>query len=98
MSKPDKVIVMGKEFTVNYPKRIASGHYGYTLPDQGQIKINSKLEGRELTCTLFHEMAHAALHVAGLTQILDDKTEEAVIRAIENGIGHYIELNCLKDE
>lgn len=45
--------------------------------------------------TLFHEAIHAALGVAGLNAVLEDKVEEAVVRCIENAFSEIVDVYAL---
>lgn len=99
MSKlPDKVEILGTAFAISYQKRIAGNLFGETLPDTKRIKIKSDLTPAALEATLFHEMMHAALFMSGLSQIVTEDMEEAIIRAIEHGLAPHIRLKCLEEK
>jgi hypothetical protein len=55
--------------------------HGMYVHDTKKISINPTKE--DPLATLLHEAVHAALAVGGLSEILEDKLEEAVCRAVE---------------
>jgi hypothetical protein len=59
--------------------------WGTFCGDAKKITISTKAleEGLFLT-TLMHEMIHAVFFVSGITWVLEQNMEEAVVRAIEN--------------
>lgn len=91
---PTQLNILGKIFSVKYVK-MASGDYGETLSKDLLIKINKKLPIESMHATLIHEMAHAALGISGLTEVLSEQQEEAVVTAFENCFSQYISLDSL---
>lgn len=51
-----------------------------------EILISNRLDGPQRDSVLIHEVIHAILCVSGMSEILGDRLEEAVITAIENGL------------
>lgn len=58
--------------------------YGCYVPIDRTIYINKSLEPDQIRKTLIHELIHANLSISGLSNILEDKLEEAVCTALEN--------------
>ncbi len=55
--------------------------HGLYIHDLKRIELNPN--SKEPVETLLHECIHAALAVSGLGEVLGDKIEEAVCRAVE---------------
>lgn len=55
--------------------------HGLYYHDARKIVINPTKE--EPLASLLHESIHAVLTISGLAEVLDDKLEEAVCRAVE---------------
>lgn len=90
--KPKQLQVLGVVFdcswdTASMPAD-SKDDYGETLFEDRRLCINSPKHktAESLERTVFHELMHACLALAGQDQHLDDKTEEGVIRALENGM------------
>ena len=61
------------------------------LPDDEHGQCDCEKKIIKLNCdappaTLLHELLHAILFESGLSFVLEDRTEEAVVRAIEHGL------------
>lgn len=69
--------------------------WGETHPFEYWIKVNASHSIEVQEATLFHEAIHAALGVAGLNEILDEKTEEAVVRCLENAFAEIVNVYAL---
>jgi len=96
VKKKGSVLVMGASYSVEYFDLIEdSDHtYGDTDGHEKRIRISTVRNNtkNKLKTTLLHEITHAVLAESGLTQILGDATEEAVVCAIENGLGRLVEF------
>jgi len=93
--KPASVVIFGKTVLVEYKPLYANKEEGdevlsgkYNVNDR-VITMDDSLEGAKFSHTLFHEMIHAALDIGGVGEVLDEKTEEAIAKTIENGLGEY---------
>lgn len=94
MAKPNRVNIMGTEFTVKYAK-LSGGDMGETKGNARIITIDPKLRGEELKSTTIHEIIHAILHVTGQAEILasyGEHVEESLVVALEHGLTPMIEL------
>jgi hypothetical protein len=52
--------------------------------DAGEIQIHTGLSQTQAEQTLFHELCHAALTITGLSELLGDEREEAVVSGLEH--------------
>lgn len=88
MKKPTTVNIMGKVFEVAHPKQVASDKdvYGHTVGHDRKITIKGSLSGEAFEDTLLHETIHAILAVSGMTEMLSEEHEEAIVVALENGL------------
>jgi hypothetical protein len=66
---------------VNEPDTLGQYHH-----DDRRIDIHSPHP--DAMRTLLHEIIHASLAISGLTEVLGDKTEEAVCRCLEIALPH----------
>lgn len=89
---PKKVTVLGVQFTIEYKPDLRASDddscFGLTDGAARVITLCTTKNNtpKKMEDTLFHECAHAILYVAGLSELLDGKMEEAVVLAIENGL------------
>jgi hypothetical protein len=60
-----------------------------------EITINISCPVSHWPMVLTHELRHAAWHTAGLTNILDHDTEEAINDALDNLLLDILQLNAL---
>ena len=92
---PEKIIVLGQEFTVKLSPDMMEGDYGNCLGMEYLIKISDKLSPEIAAQTLFHEAIHAAFYVSGIAEIVTNKQEEAIVVMIENAFRHIIDIQKL---
>lgn len=66
----------------------AKDDFGETFPDEQRIAVNVEKHKSEsgVEQTMLHELIHATLYVSGHSEQLDSKQEEAIVRALENGL------------
>lgn len=85
---PKSVTVMGQKFKLFWNHEFEdSEQWGETDVLNRTIRIGSKCDTAEKRAsTLFHELSHAAIGVAGLEHTLGEKLEEAVVSGLENAL------------
>ena len=84
---PKEIKVLGRTFEVKYPKKVdKEDSYGETNGPERVIKIRSTLSTSVTEDTLLHETIHAILYTAGISELLDEDKEEAIVVALENGL------------
>lgn len=83
MSRPEKVTILGKEIKIIYKIDDNSGLMGEYDPKTKTITI---VDHPDFESTLFHECGHACLDISGISRLLKENIEEAIIAAIENGL------------
>ena len=91
-SKPsEKVQILGRTWTRKYVdsldeyKESGDGDvHGVTLTEEATMLINNSRPLREQQWAKLHESLHAVLSTSGLSQLLDEKTEEAIVTCLEN--------------
>lgn len=82
---PENVMVMGRVYSVTV--KPMKKHDALCYRGEGRIVINENLPDDKAYWALIHEVMHAILHESGLRYIInDDNLEEAIVRAIENGL------------
>jgi len=57
---------------------------GYYCNSTQSIYINKTLKGKHAERVLRHELMHATLDISGLTNLIDDKLEEALCNVMES--------------
>jgi hypothetical protein len=78
--------ILGREYRIEYVSAATlDGSHGDHDGDEGLIRVNqtSQIAKKEI---ILHEVLHAILHEAGIGFILKSKLEEAIVRALENGL------------
>lgn len=89
---PSSLPILGYEWQVDKVPSIPSDEdeiiHGTTEGPKYRITVALEAHPTEeaLEATLMHEVVHAVLHMAGLSNLLDDKQEEALAVAIEHGL------------
>jgi len=69
---------------------LASRHedecWGEFSDNQGvlTISLDSSLKGPALRGSLYHEVFHMVLYISGISFIMEEKMEEAIVRSLEN--------------
>lgn len=86
MSKPRSVKILGKKIPVTFVDKLQDGDLGSFESHPARITILDDESWRE---HLLHECLHAALFVSGLNELLDHKTEEAIVRAMEHMLTEF---------
>ena len=97
---PKKIKILGKTFEIAYipdmkDKDDGDDLYGEMHAREFRIDINSSKSREVQEHTLFHEAMHGALDVAGLSSLLDEKVEEAIITCFENAFAHTVNVYAL---
>lgn len=65
--------------------------FALAYPSDDRIEISTSRPAGEdqVIATVIHELAHCALGISGVAEVLDEKSEEAVCRAVEALAGAY---------
>jgi hypothetical protein len=93
---PKEVTILGREHTVKVEKCSSEEDMGEMLRGYRTIRISPSHPKDTLESTLFHECVHAALYTAGLSELLTEDQEEAVVICMESAFAHAIDLDKLK--
>lgn len=83
------ITVMGRRVRVLYkkpPTEDADQLLGYFDSRKMTIWISPDQTKDEQYASLIHELLHCILFMSGTNQLLDEKGEEAVVRALEHGL------------
>jgi hypothetical protein len=90
MDKPTAMTICGVPFKVTHPTKMPEHEVGESHATERTIKIKANQKGEEFELTLLHEVIHSILGVSGIAELLDEKTEEAIVICLENGLHtHY---------
>ena len=77
-----KVTVLGTEIEVRVEElQDLHGHF-----DADKLLIRMDTKRKQQSETFLHEVMHAALFVSGLTEIMGEEREEAVVRCLEHAL------------
>lgn len=81
-----KLNVMGNVVEIQHIKNYLSeaNRYGCCLTSVNIIKIDADLDDKDYIDTLKHELLHYCLAKSGISYLLTDGLEEAIVRCIEN--------------
>ena len=96
--RPTAVPILGQSFDIAYKEHLQEDGedvYGQTDTKEFNIGIDKKSnkDPKTFEATLMHETIHGILGVSGLNELLDEKLEEAIVVAIENGLKHLYVRN-----
>lgn len=87
MRWPKKVTVGSTEFKISYVNKVdAEDSHAEFVGSDRKIRIKRHLKAEDKNRALMHETLHAALYVSGVSEMLKDSQEEAVVVAIENAL------------
>ena len=79
---PESVNVGGHEIRVKVEK-LKSAHAEYD-PDKYQITVDPETDPNRVEMYFFHELVHACMHISGIENVIDIKTEEAICWALQH--------------
>ena len=82
---------MGVTFKVEEDPTMSEDEYGETCIEKRLIKMNPKHKDTYLD-SYWHEVFHAILGVSGQAYLLEEKHEEAIVRAFEHALAPYLKL------
>jgi len=98
-SLPEYVYPCGKKFKVTVGPIKCENTYGETYGIEKVIKLSNSKDKSEYTWqTLYHEYLHAILHCTGMSQLLSEEQEEALVVAIEENTFHLVDCNKMADK
>ena len=88
MKKLKEISILGQTITIEHrkPKKETVGEYNI---HNRTIYLNNNLKGDEAIRVLVHEMQHAALNIAGITDLISEEIEEALCTIAES---YYTDL------
>ena len=89
---PTTITIMGIKFKVDVLDLTKEYLCGDSCLAKKLIRINSQQTLEEQKSTLYHECLHMALHISGVSSLLTDDLEEAIVICIENAIFPLIKL------
>ena len=96
----ETIMVLGIPFNIQLVENVdKEDSYGETEGPERKIKIKHSLNPSVREATTLHEICHAILYTAGVSEILEShdregregKLEEAVVIALENGLSQLYE-------
>jgi len=93
---PTKASLGGYIVNIKYIDKFEEDIWGRCVGNNISIALSKHTSKEELMHTIFHEMLHAVFWKTGTQALLEgygDTTEEAVVVAIENHMGHAVKLD-----
>lgn len=82
---PNQVTVLGHVYSIEYHDEVLAGSASGYCDNEGRtLHI---LQDESWRATLLHEMLHAILFISGHSFTFSPGTEEALVRALEHGLG-----------
>lgn len=94
---------MGKPFSIQFVKKVDSDNSMGSMDGAHRvIKVQAGLSAELIADTILHEVCHAILYLTGMSEILraigpeGADIEEAVVLALENGLGTVYKLELLQ--
>jgi hypothetical protein len=80
MRIPKSVNVFGATYSIRRVKDLNEGEDdGHCNVVKKEIAIDSKLKGRELAETFYHELFHAVSYETGIYQAIEKELEEIIV-------------------
>lgn len=95
---PSSLCILGVKFNVAWNHDFDDEKeetFGDTHVLGKKIRIGTRCHtSSDRASTFFHEALHAALGVAGYSEMLGTKQEEALVTCIENALYPHLEMIC----
>lgn len=88
---PKTLKILGQEVSVVQDSSLDKNDCGVADVEELQIRLNPR-HSATVRITLIHELIHMAIGIAGVTQFLDEKQEEAICRCLEHALIDYIKF------
>ena len=83
---PKKLTILGHPIKVVLVSKLEDDNHGDCDHIKRTIRISTSYPLDQQWATLYHECTHMVLGLTGLSELLTDNLEEAVVVAIENGL------------
>lgn len=99
MRVPVQVLIGGKKVRIKYVRELldddGTGLCGDTCVEDLQIRISKSRHKneRQLFATLYHELLHMALGIAGISAVWKDEQEEPIVYALESMLADLLGFN-----
>ena len=91
--RPDEqVSVCGREVSITYQRDLDDCD-GCFYPDEAEIHVDLEAS-RDPDQILFHELLHAALAFSGVSDLLTESSEEALVSCLEQNIFPLVRLKA----
>ena len=98
MNQPKTIYPCGIPFTVIY-EHMDTDEYGETIGHEQLVRINTDpAKKKSHESTLFHEYLHSILHCSGLSEILGENTEEALVVCLETHLKRHIDMKSIEEK
>lgn len=83
-----RIELLGQQWTVRVvgSAEMCDDTQGECHFERREILISNSLDGPHRDSVLLHECLHAILSISGLSEVLGERLEEAVITSVENGL------------
>ena len=105
---PKTIKVLGVDFNIRFNHKVpkadrADRTYAFTIGDDREITIYVRriTSMDQFKSTLIHELLHAAIHVSGVTNSLNEEQEESVVMCLEvlvNGLMRFKDFSLETQE
>ncbi len=90
---PESVLVSGVRFSIAWEHTFDDCVFGDTDVHDRKVRMGDRCKiPAERASTLFHELMHCALGVAGFGEMLEEKLEEAIVTCLENALYPHLEM------
>jgi hypothetical protein len=94
-----QVPVLGIPFDVHFVEEVDKDHsMGECDGPERAIKIKHAQTPEMLESTLLHEVCHAILYTSGISELLEENQEEAIVVALENGLSQLYQRKDLTSD
>jgi len=87
---PSTVNILSVPYTVEIGPLADPSDFGESNGSERTIRIRDTSPFHP--STLLHEICHQVLYVSGLTNLLTDELEEAIVTALEHGLFPYFRI------
>ena len=78
------ITILGQKYKI--VDKSMEDQLGECDPDKRVLSIDPKQNDDQYASSTLHEIIHASLYISGLSFILEEKLEEAVVRAVEHAL------------
>jgi hypothetical protein len=92
MRVPISIPLAGRRLRVSYVERLADDIFAEFCEEAFRVRVSCSrhVTAKQVWRSLYHELNHAVMFLAGYTKKLSDEDEESIVTALDNFVGPIV--------